>query len=517
MGPALFSGAMALRMRMTLLAGLGVVMAVLLSGASAVATPSPHPFQTGFIDEATFGATPDVGFQRAAEAGATIERLRLSWSTVAPSRPAVASNPDDPAYAWSSFDAQVDAAVLNGQTPIANILYAPQWALSAAAPGWPVDIPDPTALADFALAAATRYDGNHGHPRVKYWEIWNEPNLGLYIEPQFLNRQPYAATWYRNVLNAVTPAIKSANPDDFVIAGSTAPYYDTTASTVRVNPAWGPLGFMRAVLCLTPQLTSTSPGCTVAFDAWSHHPYTEGGPTHTASLPDDVSLGDLPKMRAVLDAGWNAGHIVPNVGQSVASTPPELWVTEFSWDSDPPDPGGVPTALLERWIPEAMYQMWSDGVTVLTWFQLVDMSPTIYQTGLYTTREALTADQRKPIFEAFRFPFVAYRAAGGIFFWGRTPAGQRATVAVEQEDVSGGWTQLGTVPSDQDGIFQGRFATISRLPVRATLTTDTGVEVGVAFSLRTVPDRFYPSFGTSQFEPSRTYGPRPAIPPHWKP
>jgi hypothetical protein len=69
--------------------------------------------------------------------------------------------------------------------------------------------------------------------------------------------------------------------------------------------------------------------------------------------------------------------------------------------------------------------------------------------------------------------------------------------------------------SDQYGIFQGRLATDSRLPVRARLT-DTG-EASVAFSLRTVPDRFFPSFGFAQFEPSRTYGPRPGIPLRWHP
>ena len=42
-------------------------------------------------------------------------------------------------------------------------------------------------------------------------------------------------------------------------------------------------------------------------------------------------------------------------------------------------------------------------------------------------------------------------------------------------------------------------------------------EAGTPFSLRLVPDRFYPSFGIAQYEPSRTYAPRPAIPPRWSP
>lgn len=497
------------RVRVSLLLAFAAVM--LVSGASAVATTPPHPFQTGFVDGAVFGGpSAALGFQRAADAGATIERLELDWGSVAPGGSTMPSgfdptNPDDPHYNWSSFDAEVAAALAAGQTPIANITGAPAWALTSPAGGMPATVPDPTQFADFAHAAALRYDGA-GQPRIVDWEIFNEPNLGPSFEPQFLNGQPYSPVWYRNLVNASAVAIKSVHPDNFVIAGSTAPFYDMTASTVAVNPAWGPLGFMRAALCLTPQLTSTSPGCTVEFDAWSHHPYTEGGPTHTASLPDDVELGDLPRMKQVLDAAWALGHID-------ASAPPELWVTEFSWNANPPDPGGVPVSLLERWIPEAMYGMWSSGVTVLTWYQLVD-SPAPYQTGLYTSTTALAADQPKPILQAFRFPFVAYRSDGGIFFWGRTPAGRQATVAVEQQSDSG-WTSLGTLQTDQYGIFQGRFATTSRLPVRAR-TTDLD-ETSVAFSLRTVPDRFVPSFGGAQYEPSRTYGGRPAIPPRWRP
>jgi len=489
---------------------LAVAVVLAISGASAVATTSPHPFQTGFLDDATFGgSSASLGFQRAAEAGATIERLGIDWGAVASnaSPPADPTNPDDPSYSWAAFDAEVDAAVAAGQAPIANIVGAPAWALTSPAGGMPATVPDPTQFADFAHAAALRYDGSHGHPRIVYWEIFNEPNLGLFLEPQFLNGEPYAAEWYRNLVNQSAVAIKSVHADNFVIAGSTAPFYDQTASTVAVNPAWGPLGFMRGVLCLTPQLTSTSPGCTVEFDAWSHHPYTEGGPTHTASLPDDVELGDLPRMKQVLDAAWALGHIVTN------GPAPELWVTEFSWNANPPDPGGVPVSLLERWIPEAMYEMWSSGVTVLTWYELVDTSAP-YQTGLYTSTTALADNQPKPILQAFQFPFVAYRSDGGIFFWGRTPAGRRATVAVEQQSGSG-WTSLGTLQTDQYGIFQGRFATTSRLPVRAR-TTDLD-ETSVAFSLRTVPDRFFPSFGLDQFEPSRTYASRPAIPPRWRP
>lgn len=485
---------------------LTVAVAALVSGAGTVkAASSPHPFATGFL-----GPTTSLEFQRAAAAGATVERLIVSWPTVAPATLPAAwdpTNPDDPHYRWSTIDAEVAAAVANNQTPILDLYGAPAWAETAPAAGLDATVPDPAQFAAFATAAATRYGGADGQlPRVSDWEIWNEPNLGLFFQPQFLNGQPYSPTWYRTLVNAAAVAIKAVHPDNVVVAGSTAPFYDQTPATTAVDPHWGPLAFMRDVLCLTPQLTPQA-GCgPVQFDAWSIHPYSEGGPTHRATLADDIELGDLDKVRQVLDAAWSAGKIT-------AATEPALWATEFSWNANPPDPGGVPTTLLERWIPEAMYQMWSHGVTVLTWFQLVDTAPP-YQTGFYADAAALANDQPKPTLQAFAFPFVAYRSGSGVLVWGRTPDGRQATVTVEQADGNGGWTELGQLTSDQDGIFQGRLATSSMRPVRARVN---GTETSLAFSLRIVPDRFFPSFGRYQFEPSRSYPARPTIPPRWSP
>ena len=44
-------------------------------------------------------------------------------------------------------------------------------------------LPDPQALADFGVAAARRYSGTYvGLPRVGAWEVWNEPNIRIYLE-----------------------------------------------------------------------------------------------------------------------------------------------------------------------------------------------------------------------------------------------------------------------------------------------------------------------------------------------
>ncbi|MEP7180441.1 MAG: hypothetical protein ABI775_15240, partial [Pseudonocardiales bacterium] len=101
------------------------------------------------------------------------------------------------------------------------------------------------------------------------------------------------------------------------------------------SEAVAPLRFMRELLCLSkganPHRVCTKQA---HFDAWGVHPYTSGGPTHHAAGPDDVSLGDLPDVRRLLDAGVQAETIR-------SRRPVQLWATEFSWDSNPPDPRGV--------------------------------------------------------------------------------------------------------------------------------------------------------------------------------
>ena len=79
---------------------------------------------------------------------------------------------------------------------------------------------------------------------------------------------------------------------------------------------------------------------TIQFDIWAHHPYTSGGPTHKALNPDDVSIGDLPEMKRLLDAAVKARTT------SVSRQRIRFWVTEFSWDSQPGDPKGVPAAFM---------------------------------------------------------------------------------------------------------------------------------------------------------------------------
>jgi hypothetical protein len=462
------------------------LLLIVATGSAGASTPST-PLETAIFDP----FTADGGtFAEARAAGAAKVRIVVDWRAAAPADdPGASFRPADPAdshYNWTSADKQVEAAVRAGLDPIVDIATGsvPTWARLPAPAGYSgtANLPDPRALAAFAHAAAVRYGGRFEHlPRVRYWQVWNEPNLATFLKPQLVGGRPVAPDVYAQMVNAFAAAVKSVHTDNFVIAGGLAPFEDNTPETYAQAKDWGPLTFTRDVLCLSPTL---QPTCKrkVRFDAWSIHPYTSGGPTHHALLADDVSLGDLGKMRAVLDAATKAHHIV-------SRAPVAFWVTEFSWDSDPPDPGGVPTNLLERWVPQALYQMWRNGVSLVTWFLLEDqpLSSSPYQSGLFEGN-----GDPKPYMEGFRFPLVAFPRGGQVYVWGRTPFGKRGRVLVEQE-IQGAWKRLGIVPTDGNGIFEHTFSAHTVGWIRGRLIGSG--ERTLPFSLKAVPDHSYKPFG----------------------
>jgi len=258
-----------------------------------------RPLVTGVTDPETFSsANAAVAFRRVRASGATTAVLTLDWSAVAPSGASPpagfdASDPGDARYHWAAIDRQVSLAVRTKLDPIIDIVDAPRWAQprTAKAPYQP----DPAAFGDFAHAAALRYSGGYAMlPRVRYWEAWNEPNLTTFLLPQFLDGRPFSPGWYRTMVNAFAAGVHSAARGNVVIAGATAPFADRGVDEVA---DWGPLTFMRDLLCLSASL---QPTCSdkITFDVWSTHPYTSGGPKHHAFRRDDVSLGDLPQDAA---------------------------------------------------------------------------------------------------------------------------------------------------------------------------------------------------------------------------
>jgi hypothetical protein len=452
-----------------------IAISLLAAGGVPAAEAAPRPLQTAIVDPAVFtGPDAAAGLQRAAGAGVTAIKVPLFWNEIAPAtrprgfRPA---NPDDPAYSWSSLDDQLELIRAAGLEPIVYISGAPKWAYRSIDGA---ERPDPSQVAEFTLAAVRHYSGaGAGLPRVRFWQAWNEPNK--VASPA---AKPGAADWYRTLVNRFAAAVHTRSGNS-VIAGGLSPF--------GISTAVAPLTFMRELLCL-PQVPGGRPPCStpVHFDIWSTDPYTAGGPTHVAP-PNDVSIAELPQVASVLKTAARLGHVV-------STQPVRFWVTEFSWDSNPPDPGGVPAALEGRWVSDALYRMWSAGVSLVTWFTLRDqpLATSPYQSGLYYLGSSFESDRPKPALTAFRFPFVAFPDSGRVDVWGRTPTSAAGSVAVEQEQATA-WRRVATLQADGDGIFQGRVRASGPGPFRATYLA-TG-STSLPFSLVSPPDHSYQPFG----------------------
>ena len=444
------------------------------------------PLQTAIVEPLGVGR-PEVSAvvtQRARESGATVFRLGLVWRTVVgQTRPPGfdAANPDDPAYSWEAFDRELQAAVNAGLTPLVYIAGAPDFAERGTVGAVGARAPDPAELALFTRAAASRYDGTRaGVPRVRFWQLWNEPNDFLYFNPQFEGTRPVSPQIYRELLRVFADAVHGVHRDNLVVTGGMTPFG-------RPDRAVAPLVFMRELLCMSGG-TRPRPTCAdhASFDVWAHNPYTEGGPRHHARDADNVSLGDLPTMRTLLQAAISAGHVDSN-------QPVRFWVTEFSWDSKPPDSLGVPAALEGQWVAEAMYRMWQSGVSLVTWFTIADRDSGPLQSGLYYWGAgASQVGNPKPAQRAFRFPFVALPATKSVAFWGRTPTSGATTVFVERK-VGSQWVVQTAVTANRFGIFRGR--------VRGRRTTGFfrarvgAADVSLPFPLRPTPDLNVPVFG----------------------
>jgi len=456
---------------------------------------SARPFETGISG---IGDYSPLSFERTRDAGARWVRLVVDWQGIAPNQKPDSwdpTNPGDSHYNWSYLDSGVTEAVRQGLNPLLLVDGAPKWAQRCNSPiGQTTELcdPDPAALAAFATAAARRYSGTFGGlPRVQYWEGLNEPNYTGFFFPQFNTEfKALSPGLYRTLLNSFYDAVNGVDPSNIVIGGGLGP---TEQKGINI----GPLRFTRELLCMKGrEKPKPVPGCEsgVRLDAIDVHSYTTGGPTHEGR-PNDVQMGDLAKMQTLLKAADKAGHVQGQFKRT------QLWITEFSWDSAPPDPNGLPMGILTQWTAEALHEAWANGVTHFFWYLLRDQPMTgeesVVQSGLYFRADNLANDQPKEVLVSFRFPFVAFARKGrkgGLEYWGRTPTSQPGTVVLEAFR-KGGWQQLARVKADNVGIFRGklknRYGRNKRGAVRALFANHSSVP----FPMKRVGDFRHPPFG----------------------
>ena len=459
-----------------------VALVVLVATASAAKTSAPPvittrgtiPLRTALFDRIFEGPQQAAAYTMAQAAGVSYVRLDVPWRSIAPATLSfgfVASDPASVGYRWAGLDASVAKAEAAGLTPILDIYAPPAWAETTQRSGVNAGTPDVSDLGDFATALATHYNGlTAGVPAEHVFQVWNEPNVSLYLNP-------VRASVYRAMVNAVSNAVHAVDPASLVVAGGLDPF-GHPKSKKQTWYSVAPLAFMRSLLCLSkgkhPHATCHDP---VHFDVWSHHPYTFGGAFGKANKADDVELGDLRKMRSLL-------HVGARLHQIVAAQPLQFWVTEFGWDTNPPRRHAASPSLAARWTAESLHQMWLSGVSLVTWFLLQDFpSPSPYQSGLYSYSDSLANARPKPGLTAFRFPFVAYLKKKKVSVWGRDATSDTQVVTIQlRHGKNGSWRSVVRIQANANGIF------LATLKLKATKkdwlrAVAMGTDNSLAFSL----------------------------------
>jgi hypothetical protein len=458
----------------------GRVISVAALVAIACLAPRPNgaaaaaPLQRGLADQlfsSSSASTRSLWLDRAKSAKARMINVFAVWSVVAPARPPTGSDPaspSNPAYHFAGLDEIVRNVSAHGLQVVLTVGGAPSWAEGGGRPSTSVAPtgtwrPDPVAFGNFAHAVAARYSGQFPDPtatgaalpRVRYFQIWNEPNLTDSLTPQWNGSTPASPSIYRGLLNSAYAGIHAVSPDNRVLAPALAPFGDQPGED-RIRP----LVFLRSLMCLNRKLRSTHCGEVTHLDVVTHHPINLGPPTDSAGNPNDVTVPDLGRIERVVRAATRARTLRPR-----GSRP--FWVTEFWWASRPPGSFGEPARIQARRLEQALYLFWRQGVDAAIWLNIGDPP----QEGTFGVDSGLYyADgTAKPALTAYRFPFVADRPRGrrGLArVWGIAPAG--GTVRIQRLQ-SGAWRTLKRIHRARAGTFTTTVAAPRGTKLRARI------------------------------------------------
>jgi hypothetical protein len=382
---------------------------VAVSSATAEhATVKTSHLVVGINDEAyTLYGNPAAAFETLRSLRVQVLRVNLYWGgtkwAVANSKPADPTNPGDAAYKWALYDRIARYAHDSGIQLMFTILFTPSWANGGAARTRPPT--NFTELRDFAYAAGVRYSGYYTPPAaqqdptlgggplpaVTMWTAWNEPNNPIWLTPQYVR---VGKTWriqsaynYAHICNAVYTGIHSvlispergAVPDEQVACGVTGPKGNDAPRTSR--PSVDPLSF----------LTAAHKFGMKTFDVYAHHPYAAAGNQAPSYVPKGTD-----KRRIQLG---NINVLINAVSRLYG--PKNLWITEYGYETNPPDH----TIMGTSWAKQAQYMRQAYAIaranpriSMMLWFLIHDQPQLSgWQSGLATANGA-----QKPAWNVFK-------------------------------------------------------------------------------------------------------------------
>lgn len=385
---------------------LAIATALATAAAASALPPSSAASQSiryGIQDDAYFSAGPALGARLGTldQLGAKLVRHMVSWRQIAPTKPQRPADPADPAYRWASTDAVLRTLHARGITVLVTLYRAPAWANGGRrSNGVPTD---KRSLAAFAVAVAKRY------PWLRLWEIWNEPNLRSFLSPNS------PRLYVQRLLNPTYRALHALSASNRVAGGATAP--------LSTSSGLSPVAFMRGMRAARARL-----------DAYSHHPY----PVTRGERPFGFARGVCRYCTRLLTLA-NLPVLVREVRRDFG--PKRIWLTEYGYQTNPPDRFGVSWALQAQYLAEAALRVATAPlVDILVQFLVQDeLRVNAWQSGLVTAGGVV-----KPAFNSFRLPIAeAGRRGLRTTIWGQVRPGTGRRQYVLQRLVRGHWLVVG--------------------------------------------------------------------------
>jgi hypothetical protein len=383
-----------------------------------------------------------------------VDRVRVSafWNEIAPQAGSLTKPAGfDATYPFNNYDfRRLDPVVLSADAHRLKVMIsittpAPLWATGAPSRRNPVWKPKANEFGMFAQAVATRYASY-----VDHYAISNEPNQQQWLQPQSEGGKFVAPHVYRAMVQAAYPRIKAADPTSTALIGELA----SIGSRVRgIRRGIRPLAFLRTMACRSSSYRRMTSGPCANFtpvtgDAIGHHPYQFLlAPTARSRARDEAAIGDGRRLLRVLDRLQRGGGLRSSNGRRF-----NVFYTEFGYQSDPPDPSGVPLGVQSRYLQTAAYLAYrTPRVKEINQFRLTDgrikgagpKSFAEFQSGLL-----FRSRRKKPSYRSFPHPFVI----AGSLFWGQVRRGSRSTIFVQRR-IGRRWVTVGQDLADARGYF----------------------------------------------------------------
>jgi hypothetical protein len=234
-------------------------------------------------------------------------------------------NPGKVVNSWDKYDFIVQKAQENGLQIMARLDSPPLWArmpgddVEQFHKGPPANNQD---FGDFARAVAERYKG-----KIKYYQIWNEPNLWGEWGGHAINAEEYV-----ELLKVAHDSIKSVDPDAVIVTAALAPTTDVS------------LRNLNDILFLEDMYKA---GAAPYFDVFSTMLYGLGqSPEDRRADLDRLSFSRPILLREVMERNGDADK--------------PIWISEYSWLSLPPNLMGDTELSRPPW--EGGKNIWGDVV-----------------------------------------------------------------------------------------------------------------------------------------------------------